>query len=238
MSDGDISFPLKIIGKIISMKNITPAVNDLLTAGIEAKRNGDILKSREYHQSALTEAKRLKDACGEATALLYLATIVRTSDKDLLKARKLLNEALQISNKVHFDRGRAYAMCEMAGIAYQEGKSDEALKWLNDALVIFDREQDKQGKALALHQMGYVDKYTENYTSAEKRWRESLLIFEGLGDRYAVGNVLLSLGSIRINYLNDIQQGKLLLSRALSIFEELGLAPIAEKLRHDLSQIE
>lgn len=220
------------------MRNLAPIVKELLARGSEASGTGDYPKAREYYEAALAEARRIKDAQGEARALLYLAGIARVSDKDLLTARKMLNESIRIFKKLGFDRGSAYAMCELGSVAYEEGKIDEGLKWLNNALALFEEAQDKKGKAIAFHQAGLIYKHKKDFASAEKSWRESLIIFEALGDRYSMGQVLLSLGNISITYHNNTQQGRLLLERALSLFEELGLHHEAEKARHNLATIE
>jgi tetratricopeptide (TPR) repeat protein len=231
-------FDERSVGHEVSMKDLAPILKELLARGSEASGKGNHPKAREYYQAALVEARRIKDSQGEARALLYLAGIARVSDKDLPAARKMLNESNRIFQKLHFDRGSAYAMCELGSVAYEEGKLDEGVKWLNSSIALFEKEGDKKGKAIALHQIGLIYKHKKDFASAEKSWRESLLIFEALGERYSIGQVLLSLGNISIDYHKDTEQGRLLLNKALALFEELGLAHEAEKARHNLANIE
>ena len=220
------------------MKDMSPPLKELLTEGLNAKRRGDHRNAREKFQAALVEAQRMKDDQGEANALLELSAIAIQVDSDRITARRLLEKCLEIYTRTQFDLGRAYAMSNLGSLALDEGKYDNALQWLNRALVIFEREQDKYGMAMTLHQMGKVDKQRGDIVSAEKRWRQSLLIFEGLGDKFAMGQVLLSLAGVSFAHHKDLRQAKLLLNRALALFEELGLPHEAAKVRHNLAIIE
>ncbi len=217
---------------------MAPIVDDLLAQGMEANRRGDASKSQELYQYALAEARRLKDARGEATALMYLGSLARMQDRDLRKARRLLSTSLRIFTRLGFDRGRAFVMTELGSVAYEEGKPDEGMKWLADALPIMEQERDKKGKATLLHQMGLIDRYRKDPATAEKRWRESLLIFEALGVRYSMGQVLLSLAKASIEDHQDKEQGRVLIQRALAQFEELGLPREAERARHNLKLLD
>jgi tetratricopeptide (TPR) repeat protein len=220
------------------MKDTSPIVKDLLTSGLEARASGALPEAKTQFQAALVEAKRIRDFRGEASALLYLAGVLRVFDKDLLNARKLLKECLRICERISFGRGGAYAMMELGTIAYQEGKPEEGLNWLSRTLTEFEKQQDKKGKAAALHQMGLIEKYKKDFDSAERRFRESLMIFESFSDKYSMGQVLLSLGDVSINYHNDLEYGKQLFSKALEFFEETGSRHDVEKAKQNLSALQ
>jgi tetratricopeptide (TPR) repeat protein len=205
----------------------------LLKQGIDAKHHGDFERARKQFQAALTEARRTKDHEGEANALLELSAVVSEFDKDFAVARILLENCLHIYTQAQFDRGKAYAMTNLGSLAFDVGNDDDALQWLNRALAIFEQEQDKYGIAMTLHEIGRVQKRRKDFASAEKQLRRSLLIFEGLGKKFAVGQVLLTLAEISFVYHHDRRQAELLLNRARALFEELGLPNEVEKVRRN-----
>ncbi len=208
---------------------------NLLNRGIDAKRHENFEYAREQFQAAITEARRIKDYEGEANALLELSAVVMGPDKDFAAARKLLEDCLNIYTQIRFDRGKAYAMSNLGSLAFDEGNDDNSLQWLNKALVIFEREQDKYGIAMTLHQIGRVRKRRGDFASAEEHLRRSLLIFEGLGEKFATGQVLLSLAEISFAYHQDRQQAELLLNRSRALFEELELPGEIEKVRRNMA---
>ncbi len=212
-------------------------VKQLLTKGLDAKGKGNFHYAREQFQMALVESRRVRDLQGEANALLELAGIALKFDNDLSTAREQLENCLQIYTRIRFARGIAYSMSDLGSVALMQGKKDDALSWLQRALTIFESEHDQYGKAATLHQIGLIDKLSGDWDSAERHWRQSLTIFEKLGNKAASGQVLLSLGNLSATYHQDLQQARLLLNRALMLFEELGLVHEAEKARHNLSLI-
>lgn len=219
------------------MQDISPNVKELILRGLDAKNRGDFRNAREHFQFARAEARQIRDKMGEANALLELAGVVVRFDNDLSAGRQLLDESLQLYKKAKFDRGRAYVMSNIGSVSLREGKIDEAQKWFTQALDIFEREQDKYGQATTLHQLGLLYKQREDWSSAEKHWSQSLLLLEDLGNKQSIGQVLLSLAGVSVNYHHDPRQAKVFLDRALRLFEELGLPQEAEKARHNLALI-
>jgi tetratricopeptide (TPR) repeat protein len=220
------------------MAGISPEVKKFLKMGFDAKSRGDFVVARTQFQVAVAKAREKRDLEGEARSLLELSAVVMEFDRDLVAARKILEDCLQIYIKLRSDRGRAYALSNLGSLAFNEGDLEAALKWQNDALALFEKVQDKYGIAMALHQIGQIKSHQNDFSSAETCWRKSLLLFEGLGRNYGAGQTLLSLGVLYLDHHKDLQQAKSLFARALALFEEARLPHEADKARHDLTLIE
>ncbi len=220
------------------MHDVSLLVKSILNKGNEAEHRGDFIVARQHFQSALDEARLINDKHGEAAALVSLAEFTGQIEGNLSKAYELLDQSLSICQQIGFDRGIASTMCALGSTTLHMGKFDESLQWMNKALVLFREMKDQTGEATVLHQMGLIQKKRIDHGSAEICWRQSLSLFEALGDKFSMGQVLLSLGNLVADYHKDLKQGRQLFTKALLLFDELGLPLEAKKARHNLAIID
>lgn len=78
------------------MKDSIVSVQDLIRKGFEARRNRDYPLALEHLQHARSEAQRLKDSRGEASALVELSAVMVDFNHDYNGSREALEAALKI----------------------------------------------------------------------------------------------------------------------------------------------
>jgi tetratricopeptide (TPR) repeat protein len=218
--------------------NISPSVAGLLSQGEIACEVGNLSQASNHYSAALAEARHLHDKFGEATAFLRLGVLNRTSIGDLKRARSFLQQSLQVCESIPSDEGRASVMCELGAVSALEKHYDESADWYKAALEIFRRYQNKDGEGTVLNQMGVLEKRQGEWDRAEKLFRSSLHIYEELGDEQSISWVLINLSDIVVRHRHDYPQGRLILHRALAIYEKLGLNRETEKTKHNLEILE
>ncbi len=217
---------------------IAPAITELLLDALKLRDQGDIAEALTKFQLAHREAKRIRDARGEASALLYSGGILRRFYKAKLRqARKQLDEGLRIFHRLKYANGIANALVELGTLDYQEGKSASSERHLREAARLFGELQDRAGQAKVLHQLGLLERHRQNHVAAEQYWREALLIFDGLHDEQGMGTVLLSLGGSQLFHHNSREQAKLTWEQALRLLEKAGDVFQAQRARQNLEQL-
>ena len=78
---------------------------------------------------------------------------------DPKKALHFGNQALQLSNNLHYKKGTAKALHNIGILYYNEGKYDSALRFFNNSLVIKKDLGDKKGMASSFNNIGNI--YTQ-----------------------------------------------------------------------------
>ncbi len=112
-------------------------------------------------------------------------------------SRKYSTEALVLSGKLHFEKGKAISYLNYGITYFNEGKYPEALKKFEKALSISQKINDKKIIAKCYNNMGLVYTYQSNYSEALKFHQKSLQINKEIGDSAGIEK---SYGNIGIIY--------------------------------------
>ena len=88
------------------------------------------------------------------------------------------NKALQISEKIKFDRGKART-CTLLGKFYaRSGKGEEALKYYSQALELYQKNKDDNNISRLLSYIGVIYQFRGKYTEAMAYYEKSMKIDE------------------------------------------------------------
>lgn len=220
------------------MITISPDLEQLIESAAKARSIGDNQTARRALQEAFTTARTRGDALAEAGALVEQGIMCLAVDQDTAGAYQCFSTALEVYTRIPSNTGSALAMSYLGRIARQERRVEEAYDWSSKALALYGKENDSRGRAVSLHFLGLLDKDRKDFDLAEQRFCQSLVIFYVLDDKSAVGQSLLSLAGISIDYHKDRHHARLLLSKALEMFKELGLTVEMNKTLYYLSRME
>ena len=132
--------------------------------------------------SLLNQLKKVKEDTGKVNLLNNLSTAYGYINPE--EGIKTGNEALSLSTKLDWEKGKAGAM-NAIGLNY-EGRSDYpgALKYYVSALEIFEKLKDKKGIAASLGNIGIIYDYQSNYSKALEYYFKVVQMCEALGDRH------------------------------------------------------
>jgi signal transduction histidine kinase len=137
------------------------------------------------------------------------------------EAKKSVDEALSLAEKLNFRKGIATAHIILGTLAANDGKYSDAFKHHETALVISQQVHDKDLVALSYTNMGIVLRIIGNYPEALNNLLTALKIREELNDKRGVANVYDNIGEV---YKFQRKPGDALNYHrtALKFFEEVG----------------
>ncbi|HVG40854.1 MAG TPA: adenylate/guanylate cyclase domain-containing protein [Chitinophagaceae bacterium] len=139
---------------------------------------------------------------------------------DPSKALSLAQQAQNVSKKINFLKGEAYALKNM-GLIYQvQGKYKETLDYFDQSLEIFERQNDKVGISNLLNNKGSIYAEQGDDARALQYCLQSLKIAEEIKDKMRIMSALVNIGSIYHN--KEDPRAKDYLLKALPICEETG----------------
>jgi signal transduction histidine kinase len=133
----------------------------------------------------------------------------------------LSEKALQMSEKIDFEKGKAQAYYRIGYLNIIQGNNTEALKYYQKALPIFEKIKDKRHIAGTLNNTGVIYKNLENYPPALEYLQKSLKINEEMGNKQDIANCLMTIGMIYYkqgNFLSSLEYYQ----KSLKISEEIG----------------
>ncbi|RYZ50861.1 MAG: tetratricopeptide repeat protein [Sphingobacteriales bacterium] len=105
-------------------------------------------------------------------------------------------EALRLSDKIRYTKGRAQALI-ITGIADDiRGSSHLTMSRYDEALKIYRKLEDRIGEARVLNVIAGYYYHKTDYTSALEHFKASLAISQNIKDRKGQGTALINIGNI------------------------------------------
>ena len=160
------------------------AADAALTSG--DGQSGDLLLSRAVQQ-AQSDGAELASALDQARVIAERAVHLRTRG-DLEQAERLLRHAHRLFAEGGSEGEAAAAMGSIAGIAFQRGEYEEALRIRREVeLPVYERLGDARGAAVTWGKIADVAYQRGEYEEALRIRREvELPVYERLGDARSV----------------------------------------------------
>lgn len=135
--------------------------------------------------SALTDTSRVN-------VLLQLCS--ELDIRQPVAATKYALEALDLSRKLQFKPGEAWALTRLGRSFYVQGNYTVALERSLRALLLFEELKDPRGEAHALNNMGIIFNNLGDYDKAREYHRRTLLIRQRIGDENGIFGSLNNIG--------------------------------------------
>lgn len=131
------------------------------------------------------------------------------------EARGLLEASLHRDGPSRGE-GRAYALNELATVAYLQGNFAEAKALCHDSLRLYRELAQPRGVARVLSNLAIVAFAQGSYREAKALHQESLALRRQLGDALAIAYTLANLGDTAY-VLGEYQEAKALIGESLAI---------------------
>ncbi len=166
---------------------------------------------------SLESVLKKSDDTSKVKVLNALALEYRKDSPNTSFAR--LNEALALSEKNNFQKGKGNTYSTMGAVYFDLGNYDKALKFYSKSLAIWEVIDDKKGIANNLKNIGDVNINLGNYETALKKYLKALEMYEFLGDKKSM-----PLNNIAASYfyLGNYEKALEYYFKALKAFEILG----------------
>jgi len=168
----------------------------LEAAGGLAYWQGDVDATQVFYDEALVLARASSDPARLANALYNASFPFSVSQRDLLKARSLLDEALAIYRRLGDDRGYAQCLWALSQAFFRSNENEAAVEPLDEAIHLFRRLGDHFGLGWALFVRGTLALRMHDVATAKARNLEALEIFVEADDLSAPVLVLAGLAAV------------------------------------------
>jgi tetratricopeptide (TPR) repeat protein len=192
---------------------------------------GDDTRSEAFQRSALELARSEHDATVVALALTGLARIALRSDVD--HARRLLREALAVTEGTDDRIGRSGAMHVLAVAEQMSGNLAEAARLMNERIEIGRETGNFSLIAIESNNLSMVERQLGNLDRAEELAREAFDIFRRRGEAIATAWSLNGLAAVTAARGEDERAAVLLGIADAALAEAGGEWPADERVQYD-----
>jgi tetratricopeptide (TPR) repeat protein len=138
------------------------------------------------------------------------------------KVIKYGRQALELSKKFGYDKGRAHALKNIGVGNYYLSNYDKSLEYYLNSLKIMENIEDKEGISSTLNNIGIVYWKLDNYDKALEIYAESLKMMKELKNREGISRSLNNIGLIYITLKNYDKALEFFLE-TLKITKEIGI---------------
>jgi class 3 adenylate cyclase/Tfp pilus assembly protein PilF len=204
--------------RIASATEITADIVDAMNNLSAAQFDIDLTAAYDWALCALSHARRLSYATGEAQALT-LAGNTASRQHNYNEALGYYREALRI--RMHLDDKHAagHIQAKMGNTELRSGNYDSALNHYNKALDLLSGYNDELIIADINANSGLIYSVQGNYTRALKSHLQSLAIYERLHETMRIASACSNIGLIYTEQQNYTEALKMS-ERALNIYEK------------------
>ena len=199
-----------------------------------AHRQGDYAEARRLYQESLDIKQQLGNRAGVAISFHQLAVLAQDQG-DYAEARRLCQESLDIEQQLGDRAGVAQTLHNLGMLAQDQGDYAEARRLYQESLAIAQQLGDRAGVAQTLFQLGRLLETDGKLDEALALYRESMQLDVELNnlpdlaiDYETVGRVLIVQG--------QSAEGIDLLRQSAALYERLGLAQEAQRVREQLEE--
>jgi class 3 adenylate cyclase/tetratricopeptide (TPR) repeat protein len=149
------------------------------------------------------------------------------------EAEAHLQEALQLSRRLGFARGEAYALSGMGTIEDINGNIDLAEAYHKQSLAIRRTLGNPRDVAASLNNLGVISEWRDDYVSALKYHRESYNIMQDFGDSLRMARAQENIAGVYLE-LGDYPEAQTALNQARRIYElqHLDASGVYTKMGH------
>ncbi|MEM9539802.1 MAG: tetratricopeptide repeat protein, partial [Cyanobacteria bacterium P01_E01_bin.42] len=172
----------------------------------------------EYHPTGKLIEEEENQKYG---VILYKLGEVYESQGNYEKARKYLEEALELATRTNNLNLKGKSISYFGLCDYRQGKFKEAIISNEQSLNIAREIEDFEQEARALNNLGNVYASQGEYSQAIKYYQQSLEIRREIGDRYGIASSLNNLGNVYASQ-GEYSQAIKYYQQSLEIRREIG----------------
>lgn len=178
--------------------------------------------------------KSKPDDSNRVRTILNLANILIYTNPD--SAMKYSEEALQIAQKLQWQKGIALSLRQQGYVYYVSSDYVKAMDYCIRALKVAERMNNDIFNASIYNNIGNIYADLKNYSKAMDYYSRYLAIAGKINSKVDEMNALINIGDIRTE-MNDSQKGLEYFNRALSIATQLNNKRISAAILNNIGEI-
>ena len=134
---------------------------------------------------------------------------------------RFAGQAKDLSDKIGYKKGTAYALKNMGMGYYTRGNYVEVLNSWKQSLAVFDSIGDRNGISNVLNNFGTVYTNQGDDAQAIEYYLRALKVAEEIGEKLRIASALLNIGNVYLNKTETHDKSLAYLLRGLKIMEQL-----------------
>ncbi len=139
---------------------------------------------------------------------------------EFLKARRILEECVELSRAQRDEKGLAKALTNLAWVRSELSDFPAARAISEEALVLQEKLGERRGTALVLNNLGWVASYVGDYSEARSYHEQGLAIRREIGDQRGIAFALTNLAWAEQSH-GELESASEMLKEALSILRSV-----------------
>jgi PAS domain S-box-containing protein len=149
-------------------------------------------------QTKVDSLQKLLTSTTEDTTKVNLLNdiFIAYQDTGIATALKYAKQALELSDKINFLKGKASAYNNIGLYYFNVGKSSEALEYYLKANDLFVQIDNAKGNEISLANIGYLFSLQHNYKKAIEYYSNSLTVAQETNDSNRVAKLLRNIGMV------------------------------------------
>lgn len=220
---GKLEEARRLAESLDDQKGLAQVLNALGEAAIQDHANGNhangLAAAKDYHERALSIARRLDDRQMQATSLAYLGQVAYL-EGDRESARSHYEEALERYRRMGDRHGEAVTLNNL-GLLHHEGNPAEAERHYRQAMELNKALEDIHAQAANLANLGTVLEEQGRQEEAAASYRKALDLDKQIEDRQAIAADLRKLGRLA-DHRGESGQALEYFHRAYLAYQALG----------------
>lgn len=116
--------------------------------------------------------------------------------KDIVKAKTYAQNALELSEKIHYRKGVKVANTMLGAVNFYQNNLKAAEKFYSNALILFDEDGDIKGTSDRFINLGNVYLYQNSFDKAIQQYKKAIGLKKSINDKIGVSSCLNNIGHI------------------------------------------
>jgi serine phosphatase RsbU (regulator of sigma subunit) len=170
--------------------------------------------------SLLNVLKKSHEDTLKALTLIDLCATYRRELNDPEKLKKYNSQLMNLSQKLNYKKGKAYAYMQDAGLLWPTGEYLRSIDYSNMSLRLMSEIGDKYGMATCYNNLGIVHNDMGNYEKALEATFKAAKLFEAIGNKRGVANTYSNIARTQLN-LGLYSEALIYNFKSLKIREEI-----------------
>lgn len=162
---------------------------------------------KNFHQKVAALKEQLQTAAQKEKVNILNKLSYLFLNKEPARALGYAKRAAELSKKINYQQGKAYAFFRLAKAYWDLGENKKAFELNREALNIFEKLRDYEGIRISHATMASFYHINGNYEVALKYIIEALNVSEKMNDKFNMAESLYQLGNL---YLRLAEPGKAL----------------------------
>lgn len=212
------------------------------TIGLSLTSPGGFLQTHGYWDETIRRGKQVLEITEEPDSGWVVGAVsnslgaVFANRGNYASARENFELAVKIARRLNEQKGLAATLGQLANLAQDEDKIEEAARLYHESLEIYRELNHQMGISESLHGLAMIAEEQGDVAEEERFYIESLEIKKTIGDERGIGRIELALGNLAMTR-GDFDSARRLFDESLAVSKKLGDQNGIAIIRHQMGRL-